>query len=122
MPIRSVQSQMIRDKAYESGKATGHHAQETRELESKAMTAVNDELDYLQSLTAKDDETAIALKDARNLAQKEYDMAAETERSMVGMAMKHIHMDLAHLHDKFAALEAGSKAASSTPGSPAAAN
>lgn len=102
---------MIRDKAYQAGKATGAHAQETRELESKAMTAVNDELDYLQSLTAKDDEKAIALRDARNLAQKEYDLAAETERSMIGMAMKHLHMDLSHLHDKFAAMEANAKPA-----------
>lgn len=111
MPIRTEASQMVRDKAYQTGKATGAHAQETRELESKAIAAVNDELDYLQALVAKDDEQAIALRDARNLAQKAYDLAAEMERSMIGMAMKHIHMDLGHLHDKFAALELSAKTA-----------
>ena len=109
MPARTEHSQLVRDKAYEAGKAVGAHAQETRELESKAIAAVNDELDYLQEMVAKDDEQAIKLRDARNLAQKAYDLAAETERSMIGMAMKHIHMDLSHLHDKFAVMEASAK-------------
>ncbi|MCJ1279111.1 hypothetical protein MMC21_006935 [Puttea exsequens] len=121
-------SQKFRTHSYEAGKVTGEQAQLTRKLHSKTLETLMDEINYLQSLVARDDETALAPRERCGNAWHDYGMywafssfispavgrcgaslplrlitnrAADKERTMIRGAM----LEHDHFHDNYAAID-----------------